>query len=243
MKKHSLRLFAGAFLILPGIFSLLYFGVFHSEMVKQLLPLQLTGNDFVDGKLNYQIITMVVAVVILLLIRMLAPGNAKQFYRVGTLDAPTEPVKWLGIKPSDRWKSVGINFAVIVSLATGIFIYVNLLHGRSVPPGIAGWIPMILLLSAMNAFTEESITRLSVVTLLDGLFPRQAIYLSSALLFGIPHYFGVPGGLIGSLMAGFLGWLLAKSIMETRGFFWAWFIHFLQDVIIISGLFIQYFQA
>jgi uncharacterized protein len=38
-------------------------------------------------------------------------------------------------------------------------------------------------------------------------------------------------------LAGFLGWLLAKSIVETRGIFWAWFIHFLQDVIIFTGFF------
>jgi hypothetical protein len=33
-----------------------------------------------------------------------------------------------------------------------------------------------------------------------------------------------------------LGWLLARSVMDTRGMGWAWFIHFLQDVVIISVL-------
>jgi hypothetical protein len=42
-------------------------------------------------------------------------------------------------------------------------------------------------------------------------------------------------------LAGFLGWFLAKSIGETHGFFWAWLIHFLQDVVIITGLFFQQF--
>jgi hypothetical protein len=96
----------------------------------------------------------------------------------------------------------------------------------------------MLVLAAMNAFTEEAITRLSVVTAFDGILQRQKIYILSAVIFGIPHFFGVPGGIFGSLMAGFLGWLLAKSIAETEGVFWAWFIHFLQDVIIFSGLFI-----
>ena len=36
------------------------------------------------------------------------------------------------------------------------------------------------------------------------------------------------------VMAGLLGWLLGKAMLETRGFFWAWFIHFLQDVLIFS---------
>jgi membrane protease YdiL (CAAX protease family) len=90
----------------------------------------------------------------------------------------------------------------------------------------------------MNAFTEEAITRLSVVTALDGVFSRPTIYMISALIFGVPHYFGVPGGLLGALMAAFLGWLLARSIAETEGIFWAWFIHFLQDVIIFTSLFL-----
>jgi hypothetical protein len=62
---------------------------------------------------------------------------------------------------------------------------------------------------------------------------RQAILLTAAY-FGIGHYYGVPYGIIGVLMAGILGWLLGKSMLETKGFFWAWFIHFLQDVMIFS---------
>jgi hypothetical protein len=36
-------------------------------------------------------------------------------------------------------------------------------------------------------------------------------------------------------MAGLLGWLLAKSVLETNGIFWAWCIHFLQDIVIFSA--------
>lgn len=36
-------------------------------------------------------------------------------------------------------------------------------------------------------------------------------------------------------MAGLLGWLLAKSVLETNGIFWVWGIHFLQDVVIFSA--------
>ena len=42
-------------------------------------------------------------------------------------------------------------------------------------------------------------------------------------------------GIVGALMAGLLGWLLAKSVLETSGIFWAWLIHFLQDVVIYSA--------
>jgi len=39
---------------------------------------------------------------------------------------------------------------------------------------------------------------------------------------------------IGVLMAGFLGWLLGKAMVETRGMFWPWCIHLVQDVLIFS---------
>jgi hypothetical protein len=33
-------------------------------------------------------------------------------------------------------------------------------------------------------------------------------------------------------MAFIPGWLSGKAMLETRGFFWAWFIHFWMDVVI-----------
>jgi hypothetical protein len=55
-----------------------------------------------------------------------------------------------------------------------------------------------------------------------------------AYAFGIGHFYGIPYGVIGVLMAGFLGWWLGKSMLETRGLWWAWFIHFVQDVWIFA---------
>ncbi|MDP2858419.1 MAG: hypothetical protein Q8P50_10635 [Bacillota bacterium] len=33
-----------------------------------------------------------------------------------------------------------------------------------------------------------------------------------------------------------LGWLLSKTMLETRGLFWSWYIHFCQDFLIFSFL-------
>lgn len=223
--------------ILLGTFGLLYFGALSPDSVLRMLPIPLAGNNFIDAKLKYQIITIAFALIVLAIVAAVAPQNARRFYRAGKPDAPAGAVNWLGIKPTDTWKLVGRNFSVIISLATGAFIYFNLVRGQSIDPAHTRLLPWILVLSLMNAFTEEAITRLGVVTALDGMVSRPVICIISALIFGIPHYFGIPGGIPGSLMAGFLGWLLAKSILETEGMFWAWLIHFLQDVIIFSGLF------
>lgn len=84
---------------------------------------------------------------------------------------------------------------------------------------------------------EESITRLGVVVVLKDRLTDKTIPIFSALIFGIIHYWRNPGGFPGVILAGFLAWFLAKSILETKGIFWAWLIHFLQDVIIFSALF------
>jgi hypothetical protein len=62
------------------------------------------------------------------------------------------------------------------------------------------------------------------------------IAIVSGALFGSAHYLGTPGGPSGCLLAGFLGWLLAKSVLETQGIGWAWFIHFVLDVIIFVAI-------
>lgn len=238
MNEVSKRsLFALPFIII-GTLSLLYFGALAPEVVPSFFQFRLAGNQFIDGKLKYQIATFIIALVVLIITFALSPQHARTYYRLGNLDAYTEAVKWLDIKPTDTWKKVGINFAIIVSLATGAFVFFNVIKGEDINPEHIWMLPFILVLSAFNAFNEEAITRLSVVTTLHGILSRPVVYIVSALIFGIPHYFGIPGGLLGSLMAGFLGWLLAKSIAETKGMFWAWFIHFLQDVIIFTGLFL-----
>ena len=49
----------------------------------------------------------------------------------------------------------------------------------------------------------------------------QALLVTSTL-FGIGHWFGHPSGASGVLMAGFAGYVWGRSVLDTRGFFWAW---------------------
>jgi len=95
-------------------------------------------------------------------------------------------------------------------------------------------LPVVLLLALMNSFSEEMNYRASQLAVLQGVLSNPHALLITAAYFGIGHYYGVPYGIVGVLMAGILGWLLGKSMLETKGSFWAWFIHFLQDVMIFS---------
>jgi uncharacterized protein len=72
-----------------------------------------------------------------------------------------------------------------------------------------GW---IILFSLTNSFDEEAIYRIGIVSPLKGLIAPMTIFLISAVLFGIPHFGGMPSGIIGVLMASVLGYVLAKSV-------------------------------
>jgi hypothetical protein len=43
-------------------------------------------------------------------------------------------------------------------------------------------------------------------------------------------------------MTGFLAFLLGKSMLETRGLAWPWFIHFVPDVVIFASYAVLWVQ-
>ncbi len=222
-------------IVVAATLSLLFFGAESAA----ILRVPLLANAYVDRTLKYQLLTLGLAGGVLLLARLLGPLSFKKFFGLGKLDAPVEPVRLIGLtpQPGESWLQVGRNFAFIITGVTFIFIYLQAIRGNSIAAANLRYLPWILVFSVTNAFTEEMITRFAVVSALDGLIPARYIYLVSAAIFGLVHYFGTPGGIAGVLMAGFMGWLLAKSIVECRGIAWAWLIHGLQDIVIFTGLF------
>jgi membrane protease YdiL (CAAX protease family) len=219
--------------VVAATLSLIFFKAESSNIIR----FPIVSNAYVDSELKYQLITLGLAAVVLALVYVLGPKSFRKFFALGKVGAPVEPVKLIGIGPNETWLQIGRNFSIIISLVTLGFIYFQAIQGQTIDSQNLGFLPLIILFALSNSFVEEMITRFSVVSALDQLMPRQYIYLVSATIFGIAHYYGVPGGIAGVLLAGFLGWLLAKSIAETEGIFWAWLIHFLQDVIIFTGLF------
>ena len=160
----------------------------------------------------------------------------KPFFLVkGDTSAEATPVKWLGIK-QERWNTLGRNFAIIISLGTLTFLVLAGRPSLNIVMRALPFLPAVLLAAVLNAFNEEMTYKASFLSVLEGAVGKhQALWLMAAY-FGIGHYYGVPYGVIGVLMAGFLGWFLGKSMLETRGLWWAWFIHFWQDVLIFAFL-------
>lgn len=226
---------------IPIILVVLYTALilFASQQLKTTKLISVTKNDYVNFQFNYQFILIVVTIISLTLTYYLNKENFVNYFSMGKIHAPAQELKLFGIKANDSWMKTGISLSVIISLTTGIFMYLQLkqqhVNWALLPNGLI-W---ILLFSLTNSFGEEMIYRMGIISPLKGLLSPITIYMISAILFGLPHFAGMPNGLIGATMAGVLGFVLAKSLYETNGFFWAWIIHFLQDVIIIGALFLM----
>ncbi len=205
-----------------------------NRVVAPMLPLSVSENPAVNRMTAAQLLTLTLTGLVLLFIGAVNRQGFRKYWRLGDVAAPAEKVSWLGIRSSESWRKVGTSFAIIITLATGAFMYFGVYQNTPIQWMPA--LPWVLLFSISNSFSEEMLTRFSLAAGLDGLLSGRTISLWSAAIFGGVHYFGTPGGVPGVLMAGFLGWLLAKSVLETKGFGWAWFIHFLQDVVIIFAL-------
>lgn len=92
------------------------------------------------------------------------------------------------------------------------------------------FLPLVFLFAAMNAYGEEMIYRASFLATLERVVGPRSALLITAAFFGVMHYFGMPYGVLGVAMSAFVGWLMGKAMLETRGFFWAWCIHFCLDL-------------
>ena len=125
---------------------------------------------------------------------------------------------------------------LFISLGTLAFLVIAGRPAPDIARRALPFLPMVLLAAALNAFSEEITYRASFLSVLEGPVGRRQALRLTAVYFGILHYYGVPYGVIGVVLAGLLGWILGKSMQETHGMFWGWFIHFWQDVWIFSFL-------
>jgi hypothetical protein len=190
-------------------------------------------NIYMLAELSLKLIVTGVIIAVLYLIKK----NRAAFFLVkGKISAPVEPVRWLGVGNGENWKIFGLILSLCISLGTLAFLVIAGRPPLDIVIKVLPFLPAVLLAAALNAFNEEMTYKASFLSVLEGPVGKKQALLLMAAFFGIFHYYGIPYGIIGVIMAGFLGWILGKSMLETRGFFWAWFIHFLQDVMIFTFL-------
>jgi membrane protease YdiL (CAAX protease family) len=167
---------------------------------------------------------------------LLLKGRKREdfFLAKGKIDAPVEPSRLLGMKKPEPWTRIGTIFAIV--FATVTFVYLMLSSAPLLDATIKALplVPIALLIAVINSFNEEFTLRAAPISeLFSAVGKRQALLITTAL-FGLGHFYGTPSNVLGVLLASFLGWFLGKSMLETKGFFWAWLIHFLPDAFIFT---------
>jgi uncharacterized protein len=227
-------------IILPISFTVLFTtGLLFAGIISKKINIVMASNDYINGQIKYQIILLLIAGISILTTFLLNQTNFSNFFSFGQLSAAGDELKLFGIKKGDTWVKTGLSLSIIITAVTAIFMYFQLKQFNINWSALQTGILWIVLFSLTNSFGEEMIFRLGIVSPLKGLMAPIAIFWVSAILFGIPHFAGMPNGIIGATLAGILGFVLAKSLYETNGFFWAWTIHFLQDLIIIGSMYLM----
>ncbi len=211
-------------------------GIFALRPIVRNISVVLHSDKTVDYQIKFQSLQLILAVVVLGLANLLNPQNFKTFFQLGNVNANISKIAWLGITGNETWLEIALTLGFFITLGTGIFMFFQLKKAgvdyRYFLFSLLWSIPF----SIANAFSEEAIFRIGIVSPLYGIFSVSVIILISGIVFGAPHYFGMPSGVVGAVMAGFLGWLLALSLIETQGLLIAWAIHFAQDVVIITSM-------
>jgi hypothetical protein len=223
-------------LIIYTILILFVSGLFFVIRIHPIFNFNIFDNATLNFHLNYQLSGLILAVLTLILIYLFADKirlKYLNFNRQGEM----LPSKLLAIRDKGRWEndawSIGL---IMVAIMGGVifwqtfslefdFRFIHLL--------------MVIPLAASNAFTEEVIFRLSYVTMGKN-ETNSSTYglIMGSLVFGIAHYWGLsPNGIFGVLISAYLGYFLAKSIQETKGFYWAFMLHFMLDVVILIFIF------
>lgn len=194
------------------------------------------GSAWAAKNVRYQPIALGVAVLAVLLTRVVAPTHA-DFLAVGDWAAPASGLNWLGVADGDSWTSVGTIFLIIMTVVTGFVLWLQVGRGSGITPRIlVSALPLAVAFSIVNALGEELLFRLPIAEALSPVWSLWAVAAASAVIFGVPHYFGNPGRLPGVVMAAFMGWLLTWAVVQTDGLGWAFVIHLAQDVVIITLL-------
>jgi len=168
------------------------------------------------------------------------------YLRVGNLTSHVraEPMIHLRPRRKDHWTVVGVDGTIIVAVVSILMMHVpRIVYNGLQVEMMAKILPIAIVFSFINSFTEEILMRLGLIVSLKGVVSERKIPIYCGLIYGVTQYWSAPGGFLGVITGAALGWFLAKSVLETRGLFWAWLIHFVRDVVVYSSFFSLSFAA
>ncbi len=191
------------------------------------------GVPFFTGYAAVMTLDILVALAVISVLWLMKRDRKAFFLAKGRMDAPIEPIRWLGIKAGGTWKTAGWVFAGVAALAVAVPTILGIAPSGAMLLRALPLFPAAVLFAAVNAFTEEAYFRCSILSTLHDVIGKTQTLLLTLVFFGLSHWlYGSPSGLVGFAMTGFLAWIMGRSMLETKGILWPWIIHFAPDVVI-----------
>ncbi|MCU0523125.1 MAG: CPBP family intramembrane metalloprotease [Anaerolineae bacterium] len=188
--------------------------------------------SFAIAALSLQVLEMGVALLLIGVLFVLRRRREAFFLVRGDLDAVAQPVRWLGQKTPGPLSSFGLLFTLVVVVAQVLIFIVPLSPSAGTLRRLLPLAPVIVLLAISNGFNEEVMLRAAPVGPVFEVVGTQNAIWMAAVLFGLSHYIGgIPSGIPGVVITTFLGWFFGKCMVDSKGLFWPWLFHAVQDIL------------
>ena len=163
-------------------------------------------------------------------------GRDELFLRLGNWRVPVHLEPFFRFQRPISWARFSLMLLLIFGLLLPPYLYWTLDPRTDYVRRLLFALPWAVATSVLNAANEEFQFRSVLLARLTSVVPAKEAFLVVATVFGVSHYFGQPSGWGGVLMAGFGGWIWAKSMVETRGFACAFATHFVLDIVVFCFL-------
>jgi membrane protease YdiL (CAAX protease family) len=192
----------------------------------------LQGQTFAVAALALQLIEMSMALLLIGLLFLLRRKKERFFLVRGDLQVQAEPIRVFGQKkPGPLWL-FGTIFTTVVIIAQFFMFILPMSPTAETLRKLLPLLPLVVLLAASNGFNEEVSLRVAPISPVYEVVGKGYAIWMAALLFGSAHYIGgIPSGVVGVLITSILGWFFGKCMLDSKGFFWPWLFHSLQDLL------------
>lgn len=190
---------------------------------------------WVPGMLVIQLFEVGIVLLVAVLLLVFRKRRQEVYAVVGDMRAAAQPVRWLGQRKPTVWPSFGPVLGVCLFFGGILFLWLLTPPSGSTLLKLLPMLPGVILIAAINSFDEEAIYRCGLMNSLELPIGKMGALLVSSIFFGLAHYSGgFPGGLPWFVISSFIGYMLGKSMQETKGFLWAFLIHLVADIPVLA---------
>lgn len=193
-------------------------------------------NPYLNLFTGYTLSILALAALILILTALLSSRENRWAYiDIRKLHGAVHAPGFFRLPKSSDWFSFG-RIAALVSAALTVLLKIFSLPGTAVFSFRSGELLVTLVLAGLYAAAMEIFFRYSLITLgMDANVRSGGIMIFCVVFSALSgYYFPMLGGFFGLLIGAAQGTLSARAMLDTRGTFWPWAIHFVQAFVMMA---------